>query len=367
MSWTWLSTDHGKSWQNLPGPAVGPVSPDVYNKNFGDEGDMSQDDAGNVYFVDTDVTDITFTSWHASGPGKVAFKSHLPIAGFGEPVDDRPWVTAHLDGHVFYFGNEGDQTYSVAHMGEAYGPGTGPGRYTVYASKDGGTTWDHVGIQLKDSGWCRPAAAPRSSYVYALCGNDKGTLYSYVSANDGAYWVRHVVGSYNAKGPGNFQTWPSLQVLPNGTLWGSYLDPDCLKGGVPTCAHIRLFRSTDHGAHWKHFDITPAAQRTWQMEDGTLSVSADGTHFGYAVYARPSTKADWKIYGTTFRLGQRPVFTLLDPAAVVPAAMEEAPGDFIIAALDPANRFTVVWTRSVIPVPQAGRNLYRDIYSATSR
>ena len=61
-----------------------------------------------------------------------------------EPVDDRPWVTAHGDGHVFYFGNEGDKTFG--------------GRYTVYQSYDGGRTFNSLGTVLPDSGWCRPAA-----------------------------------------------------------------------------------------------------------------------------------------------------------------------------------------------------------------
>ncbi|MDT7539219.1 MAG: hypothetical protein QOI82_2804, partial [Actinomycetota bacterium] len=120
MSWTWYSDDHGKSWKNLPGPA----GLDLQNHNFGDEGDMATDDAGNVYFVDTNVTDISFTSWHASGLGKIAFKSHLPTVGFGEPVDDRPWVTAHNDGHVFYFGNEGNKNeYPLGQYGEQFGTG----------------------------------------------------------------------------------------------------------------------------------------------------------------------------------------------------------------------------------------------------
>jgi hypothetical protein len=256
MSWTWFSADHGKSWNNLPGPATPVVSPDVYNHNFGDEGDMATDDAGNVYFVDTNVTDITFTSWHADGLGKVTFKSHLPVVGFGEPVDDRPWVTAHKNGHVFYFGNQGNKDYVAANMGEAYGPGSGAGRYTVYASTDGGTTRDHIGTQLKDSGWCRPAAAPNSDYVYA----------------------------------------------------------------------------------------------------------------------RPTTKDAWAVYGTTFTLGQKPVLARLDPVPVTQAGFPEAPGDFLMCAFDPAGKLTVTWTRATqqIVVPEAGtgegtRSLISDIYSATSK
>jgi hypothetical protein len=377
MSWAWYSADHGRSWTNLPGPAVGPVTPDVQNRNFGDEGDMATDDAGNLYFVDTNVTDITFTSWHADGLGKLSFTSHNPTVGFGEPVDDRPWVTAHLNGHVFYLGNEGNKNeYPLGQSGEAFGPGTGPGRYTVYSSYDGGKNWDHLGISLKDSGWCRPAAAPNSPYVYVFCGNDNGKLYSYVSKNDGKYWTRYdVPEGYTAKGGGGFESYPTLQVLKDGSLVGSYLNPDCFKAGVPTCSHMLLFRSTDHGRHWTRTDVTPAAQKTWQMEYGWMSATADGRKLGFAVYARPTTKDAWKIYATTFTPGQKPVLTLLDPVPVTQAAFPEAPGDFLMSTFDPAGKMTVTWTRAVTQVnaPDGGatgegqRSLFRDIMSATSR
>lgn len=377
MSWAWYSGDHGKSWQNLPGPALGPVTSDVQNHNFGDEGDMATDDAGGLYFVDTNVTDITFTSWHATGLGKIAFTSHLPSVGFGEPLDDRPWVAAHLDGHVFYFGNEGNkQEYPVGHQGEEYGDGSGPGRYTVYSSYDGGKTWDHLGITLKDSGWCRPAAAPHSSYVYAMCGNDKGKLYSYVSKNDGKLWRRYdVPDGYTAKGGGGFESYPTLQVLDDGSLVGSYLDPDCVKNDVPTCSHMLLFRSHDHGVHWTRSDVTPKAQRSWQMEYGWLAATQDGKKLGYSVYARPTPKDAWKVYATTFTPGHQPVLTLLDPVAVTQAGFPEAPGDFLMSTFDRRGKLTVTWTRATqqVNAPDGGltgegqRSLFRDIYSATSR
>ena len=377
MSWAWFSGDHGKSWQNLPGPAVGPLTPDVQNHNFGDEGDMATDDAGNLYFVDTNVTDISFTSWHATGLGKVAYKSHLPTVGFGEPVDDRPWVTAHLDGHVFYFGNEGNKSeYPLGGQGEAYGNGAGPGRYTVYSSYDGGATWDHLGITLLDSGWCRPAAAPRSAYVYAFCGNDSGKLYSFVSADDGKHWNRHdVPGGYTAKGGGGFESYPTLQVLDDGSLVGSYLDPDCFKGGVPTCSHVLLFRSTDHGVHWTRTDITPAANKTWQMEYVWLSSTQKGDKLGFAVYARPTTKDAWKAYAAVFTPKTKPVLTLLDPVAVTQVGWPEAPGDFLMTSFDPQGKMTVTWTRATQQVDigdggatgEGQRSLFRDIYSATRR
>jgi hypothetical protein len=377
MSWSWYSADHGKTWQNLPGPALGPISPDVQNHSFGDEGDMATDDAGGVYFVDTNVTDISFTSWKATGLGKVSFTGHLPTVGFGEPLDDRPWVAAHLDGHVFYFGNEGNKDeYPLSCQTESCGTGAGPGRYTVYSSYDGGKTWDLLGISLKDSGWCRPAAAPRSTYVYAFCGNDAGKLYAYVSKDDGKRWSRYdVPGGYTAKGGGGFESYPTLQVLKDGSLVGSYLDPDCFKGGVPTCSHVLLFRSHNHGQTWSRTDVTPRAQRSWQMEYGWVAATADGKRLGLGVYARPTTTSPWKVYGSTWTAGQRPVLTLLDPVAVTQADFPEAPGDFLMSTFAPNGKLTVTWTRATLQVnaPDGGatgegqRSLFRDIYAATTR
>jgi hypothetical protein len=372
QSWTWFSDNGGASWKNLPaGPALpaGASSADVSSHTFGDEGDMATDDAGNLYFVDTNVTDINFTAWHASGRGKITWTRHLPTVGFGEPVDDRPWVAAHNNGTVFYFGNEGDQTYVAGHTGEAYGNGSGPGRYTVYKSTDGGATWDHIGIQLKDSGWCRPAAAPKSKYVYAFCGNDSGRLYSFVSADDGATWNRYAVGEYTQAG-GGWESFPTLQVLPNGTVWGFYLDPQNVTAGIPSAARFRAFRSTDHGKHFTEFDITPPANKTWQFEYGAMSVSADGKKLGYAVYGRAKQGQPYRVYATTFKLGQKPVLTSLDEAnPVTPASYDEAPGDFLTASFDPTGHLGVIWTRVVIvnPTGVQFKSLFRDIYFARTK
>ena len=172
MSWDWVSVDGGATFTDIPGltPAA------LEQHQFGDEGDMAVDDANHLFFVDTNVPDITFTEWTVTGNGldKITLDQTRPFYPSAEPVDDRPWVVAHGDGHVFYFGNMGTKSYNG-------------GRYTEYASYDGGTTVDPVGVSLPDSGWCRPAAdhTAGSKYVYAFCTNDDGTLYSYVSSDDG--------------------------------------------------------------------------------------------------------------------------------------------------------------------------------------
>src|SRR5207244_6058011 len=97
MSWDWVSVDGGKTFVDIPG--LTPAS--VEQHEFGDEGDMAVDDANHLYFVDTNVTDITFTSWTVTGNGldKITLDQTRPILPSIQPVDDRPWVVAHGDGH----------------------------------------------------------------------------------------------------------------------------------------------------------------------------------------------------------------------------------------------------------------------------
>jgi len=214
MSWDWISSDGGKSWQDIPG--LSPAS--LEQHDFGDEGDMILDDAGHLYFADTNVTDITLTRWTVTGLGEVAIDYHRPFAPAGEPVDDRPWIAAHLNGHVFYFGNEGDRDYP---LGQGHpGNGNGPGRYTVYSSYDGGQTFDTLGYTLKSSGWCRPLAERGTKYVYAICTNDGvndnqqssnvGKLFAFVSSDDGHTFSRYTMGTYHAND--GTQSWPTVAI-----------------------------------------------------------------------------------------------------------------------------------------------------------
>src|SRR5437868_15215667 len=101
MSWAWASSDGGRSFADLPGLTMLSLE----QHDLGDEGDMAVDDANHLYFVDTNVTDVTFTSWDIYGLGQYVLDQHRPLLPAGVPVDDRPWGTAHGDGQVFDFGN----------------------------------------------------------------------------------------------------------------------------------------------------------------------------------------------------------------------------------------------------------------------
>jgi BNR/Asp-box repeat len=346
MSWAWASSDGGQTFADLPGLTM--LSAEQHD--FGDEGDMAVDDANHLYFVDTNVTDVTFTSWDIFGLGQYVLNTHRPLLPAGEPVDDRPWVTAHGNGQVFYFGNEGDKdTYNN-------------GRYTVYASHDGGQTFDSVGIGLPDSGWCRPAAdhTPGSTYVYAFCGNDNGKLYSFVTADNGATWSRYDAGTYN--GADGSQSWPTIEVAKDGSIWALYVDGKTDASGTTVSNTLNLYHSTDHGKTWKHTNITPMAGR---YEYAWLSVSPNGRNLGIGTYYRPDNTKDWYVYGAVFGTGSKPSFVKLDPVSVQAGMCSDAPGDLMSSEFNPDGTLDVVWTRNTDPTT-CGTLTVRDIYFARS-
>jgi hypothetical protein len=378
MSWAWVSVDGGQSFVDIPGL----TSLSLEQHEFGDEGDMAFDDANHLYFVDTNVADDTIVQWSVTGPGlsNIKLDHTRPLLPSAEFVDDRPWVTAHLNGHVFYLGNEGDKvTYP---LGQGSGSGFGPGRYTVYRSTDGGLTFDNLGYTLKDSGWCRPAAAPNSQYVYVLCNNDgganglytpnnpKGSLYAYVSSNDGQTFERYVVGSYNAYDA--TWSWPTVVVAPDESIWALYVDAkqvtDCGTDifGFTTCDpvtnRLMLYHSTDHGRTWTGKDVTPGRGR---YQYAWLSISPNGSNLGVGVYYRPNLNSDWRVYGAIFKPWQKPPLVSLDEDhPVAPATASEPPGDYMGSYFNPDGTLGVIWTRRVLTV---GTTLQRDIYYARSR
>ena len=349
MSWMWLSVDNGQHWTDPPGL----TALSLEQHEVGDEGDLAMDDAGHIYLVDTYLGDVTLTRWRTDGLGMVTYEWNRPIIGTPE-LDDRPWITAHGDGHVFYFANHGNKTYNG-------------GRYTVHRSVDGGVTWDSVGVGLPDSGWCRPAAdhRPGSKLVYAFCGNDGGKLYSYVSTDDGLSFTRYEVGSYN--NADSTQSYPLLQVAPDGTLWAVYVDSNNVgDGGIPITNQIYLYKSTNQGKSFTRQEITPVVGR---YQYGWLAISADGKKLGLGIYYRPNADYPWEMAAMTWAAGAKPdrkSFVSVDkdhPVAPVEAA--EPPGDYTGSFFFPDGKLGVVWTRRVLWTDAA--TIERDIYFARQR
>jgi len=371
MSWDWVSVDGGLTFQDIPGFTAASIE----QHEFGDEGDMALDDDYHLYFVDTNVTDNTITRWTVTGSGlsSIHFDLTRPLIPTFQPVDDRPWVTAHGNGHVFYFGNEGDKvTYP---LGQGQGSGFGPGRYTVYQSYDGAQTFDSFGYTLKDSGWCRPAAdhALNSKYVYAFCTDDGGSddvtsptnpvgnLYAYVSADDGQSFSRYLAGHYQALD--STTSWPTVSVSPDGSIWALYVDAASLDGNNnPVTNRLMLFHSTNHGQSWTLQDITPMIGR---YRYAWLAVSPNGKKLGIGVYYTPNSGTQWHVYGAIFAPGSKPQLTSIDPNNPVAPAGSEPPGDFMSSYFNPDGTLDVIWTRDELQIPGTA-TLTRDIFFARS-
>jgi hypothetical protein len=380
MSWAWISTDNGQTWPNIPGL----TALSLEQHEFGDEGDMALDDADHLYFVDTNVADDSITRWKTNGLGNVTLEMTRQVLPAAQLIDDRPWITAHGNGHVFYLGNEGDKvTYPLGNQGT----GCGPGRYTVYRSLNGGDTFDPLGCTLPDSGWCRPASDHRAGKhtVYALCGNDGGSddvispidplgkLYAYVSLDDGQSWNRYNVGTYKALD--TTFSWPSVEVAPDGTLYAIYVDAHQLECETDpifgtSCDtdsnRIMLYQSSDEGKTWRGKDIT---WRPGRYRYAWLSISPDGSKLGVGVYYRRDDTLPWRVYGAIFKPGQKLSLTSLDEAHPVAEATAEAPGDYMGSYFLRDGTLGVIWTRRVLVLGDpslATAAVERDIYFARS-
>jgi hypothetical protein len=368
-SWLWVSSDGGRTFTDLPGYPL-----DVQNHEWGYEGDFALDDAGHLYFVDQTYADVTVSRWTVTGKGSYSLDMHRPLLPTAQPVDDRPFLASHGNGKVFYIVNTGDATLNP--FGRDGGDAYGAGRFSVYRSTDGGATFDVIGHSLRESGACRPAADPRagSTFVTIACTNDggvqspldtphgRGTLWAYVSGDDGGTYVRYRIGDYNADA--ETYDWPLVAVGPDGDVWVLHIDADKTETaedgtvGIVTNT-LNLYHSSDRGRTWSRQNITPASGRyRW----GTLAVSADGD-LGIAVQHRPSATSPWHAYAASFRPGSMPVLTSIDEAHPIDAATApEPPSELMGLAFAPDRSLIATWTR----VEKLSGLKFRRIYLARS-
>jgi hypothetical protein len=239
--------------------------------------------------------------------------------------------------------------------GDAYGPG----RYTIYMSYDHGDTFDPLGITLKDSGWCRPAADHRagSKLLYVVCANDgnpdgkTGTFWSFVSKDDGKTWSRYKMGGYDAT---KALSWLSISVAKDGTLYGFYT-------AGKTDGRLHLLTSTDHGQRWTNRDVTPA-EGIYEYE--SLDVAPNGT-LGIAYYYRADPTKAWQVYAATAKPGQRFVASQVSIAPIASKQSSSPFGDFFEIAFGPDNKLNVVWTSLNSDLVEEGLN--SDIYFARQK
>lgn len=344
MSWLWVSTDGGQTWDNMHGLPL-----DLENHDWGYEADIAVDEVGRLYMADQNYADSTITRWTISGLGQFTFDYHRPALPTAQPIDDRPWLAAHGDGKVFYITNSGSGFLNP--FGRGGGPAYGQGRYSVYRSTDAGNNFDLIGHMLRQSGGCRPAAdhRPGSTNAYIVCTNDGGAhglltppqnpgrVWAYATENDGASWARYPVGTYNA----DFDTydWPLVEVGPDGDVWALHIDTGEVTDGVVVTNRVNLYHSVDHGQSWSLQDITPEEGRyRW----GWLTVSPDGL-LGLAIHHRPDATSPWRVYASVFQPGSIPELVPVD--VVSDASNPEPPSEIVGIDFAPDGTLGVAWTR----------------------
>ncbi|MCA1834139.1 MAG: hypothetical protein ABR548_15370 [Actinomycetota bacterium] len=350
-SWLWMSNDDGKTFTDVPGYPL-----DVQNHEWGYEGDLALDDAGHLYFVDQTYADSTMTRWTVSGLGSIAMDFHRPFLPTAQPVDDRPFLAAHGDGHAFYAVNSGDAALNP--FGREGGDAYGPGRFSVYHSTDGGTTFDTIGHSLRGSGACRPAADHRAGapYAYLACTNDggvegpldaphgRGTLWAFASRDDGATYERFRIGDYNADA--ETYDWPLITVGPDGDVWVLHVDANRTQtlddGTVEILSNtLNLFHSTDHGRTWSKHDITPESGRyRW----GTLIMSTAGD-LALAIQHRTAETSPWRAYAALFAPDEKPLVAPIDSTPVSAATNPQPPSELIGLGFAHNGALVASWTR----------------------
>lgn len=298
-SWLYRSTDKGQTWEVMEGPAG-------VNKLFpAFEGDIAIDGKDRMYFVDTWAADNHISRWSDHGATMDFIR---PVVATYE-VDDRPWITAHGDGFVYYMSNTGYKH---------------DGRLTIHRSTDGGMIFDPIGFTFPESGWGTIDADPNSEYVYAFMNNrfypfpDLGAPATratmWISADRGATWESVKVADIADGDDATHVDYPNVAVSPlDGsvyTLWG---DGDRMKLG----------RSTDLGATWEVFDVTPFEG---DFDSGALTVGPDGTvavgfHHKQNIYAM-----FWRSDSNCLRIAGDPSSACTGPASVTTkVAAERAP------------------------------------------
>lgn len=256
-SWLYRSTDDGKTWQVMEGGAAGEfkLMPAL-------EGDIAIDAKDRMYFVDTWALDNHISRWSDHG---ATLDFVRPLVGSVE-IDDRPWITAHGDGFVYYMSNTGYKN---------------DGRLTIHRSTDAGMLFDPIGFTFPRSGWGTIDADPNSPYVYAFM-NDQFYNGQYpfsgpateeriwISPDRGENWTSVKVASVANGDNATYVDYPQVAVSPvDGSVYVLWAD-----GGNASNVRMYLGRSTDHGSTWEIHDVTPFAG---SFDSGALTVGPDGT------------------------------------------------------------------------------------------
>src|SRR5205807_1673078 len=133
-SWLWISSD-GVNFSDLPG--LTPVALDQLD--IGDEGDIAPDDALHVYFVATKSKEDSVTACNPQG-------CTLPDSGWCRRAADHTAGSQHL--YMFCDNDAGTNGVTGANPGD---PGFTVGTLWSYVSADNGYTWKRYEVDRYNS------------------------------------------------------------------------------------------------------------------------------------------------------------------------------------------------------------------------
>jgi hypothetical protein len=341
-SWLWYSTDEGRTWSQVASPL------DAHEKQPAFEGDVAVDDEGRLYFVDTYLADNTLSRWSAGSEGP-SWDFTRPLQG-SAGVDDRPWLSAHGDGIVYYLGNNGPGVPAPNNLQGEDAP-EDPSRMWLSVSEDEGRTFT-LAHGFANSFWCgMDASSADGRSLAVVCSRMLGPYNGleegyesvvYVSGDRGRSWNETVLGEY---GDEPTRGLPSAAFDASGTpyaVWG--------EGGGPT----ELFFARPGTDGWETFTVTPfegTVEKPW------LAGGSEGT-VALAFYATndtsPGEGSSWHAYAmvTDDARSAQPTWQLARLSSEPVARGGAAPGHFLQTEIGPDDVANVVFDRDTESVDQ---------------
>lgn len=344
-SWLWYSDDDGATWNEMPSPLQ------THDKLFAFEGDLALDALDRLYYVDTLLADNTITRW-SPGP---TWDYSLPLQRTSL-LDDRPWISAHGDGIVYYIGNSAlvAGVFGTEDLTEG---STTRGRYHFYRSEDGGLTWT-IDRVLPNSGWCGVEASRLDdSTVYTVCINDvlvPNRVYVQESHDRGETFAQTRVGTLGGTNLG----YPTITVDGGSNVYAAWGDT---KPG--TVAKLMVARSTPE-LGWTTLQVPTTVgtvSRPWidSGSEGVVAVAYYGT-----ADTRTSASTDWRTYVAVSSNADEavPTWDTVELSGVVQTSAS-APADFMQVVVGPDDRAHVVFGKSIAaPDPLHVVDYNQDIY-----
>jgi hypothetical protein len=174
-----------------------------------------------------------------------------------------------------------------------------------------------------------------------------GSLFTYVSADDGHSWKRYKVDSYNSNLTSDSNTngdvtWSQIVVGKDGSVYALFNNSITNNSQVKTGSQLFLYHSVNHGKTWTKQNVTPT--NAGLIRYSWLDVSKDGK-IGVGYESHATLNSRWHVFaGISAGFGLPVKYSMADPYEVAPKG-DFLFGDFFEVAFDNQGRLDVVYTR----------------------